>query len=140
MKLYGNQEEQAVFAGMLYGMNPKTVITYPAKEDIPFGAPVVMNNDGTVSVFDGDGEIAGVALFHQCEAGKYREKDAVAVIKSGFVYVELSTSGPDGEIKPGDVAYVNEEDGTFQKSSSGAVEVGTFESFNENGMGVLYLK
>lgn len=37
MNLYGKQGDVKAFAGSLYGMNPKSIISYPAKFDCDFG-------------------------------------------------------------------------------------------------------
>lgn len=139
MELYGNQEEQVAFAGMLYGMNPKTVVTYPAKQDIKFGKGVIVNPDGTVKEFDGTSEFGGISVFHQCEGGKYKAKDAVAVMKNGFIWVEAEDGENEKAIKPGKVAYIG-NGGEFTSDSSGRKEVGTFESFCKDGLALVHLK
>lgn len=43
MNLYGNLADEKAMAGMLYGMNPKTIISAAAKEVINFGKGVFFN-------------------------------------------------------------------------------------------------
>ena len=45
MNLYGNLAEEKAMAGLLYGMNPKTIVSAPAKENIAFGKAVFLNGD-----------------------------------------------------------------------------------------------
>jgi hypothetical protein len=47
MELYGMLSEQKALAGLLYGMNPKTIVSVPAKEEIDFGKGVFLNGDKT---------------------------------------------------------------------------------------------
>jgi hypothetical protein len=47
MELYGMLSEQKALAGLLYGMNPKTIVSAPAKEEIDFGKGVFLNGDKT---------------------------------------------------------------------------------------------
>lgn len=50
MNLYGNLADEKAIDGMLYGMNPKTIVTYPAGEEINFGKGVFFNKDKTAVV------------------------------------------------------------------------------------------
>ncbi len=43
MNLYGNLDEEKAMAGLLYGMNPKTIVSMIAKEVINFGKGVFLN-------------------------------------------------------------------------------------------------
>lgn len=43
MNLYGLLSDEKAMAGMLYGMNPKTIVSVPAKETINFGKAVFFN-------------------------------------------------------------------------------------------------
>lgn len=47
MNLYGNLDSEKAMAGLLYGMNPKTVVSIVAKEVINFGKGVFFNADKT---------------------------------------------------------------------------------------------
>ena len=47
MELYGFLSDQPAMAGLLYGMNPKTIVTYPAGEAIGFGKGVFLNGAKT---------------------------------------------------------------------------------------------
>ena len=43
MNLYGMLDAEKAMAGLLYGMNPKTIVSIPAKEEINFGKAVFLN-------------------------------------------------------------------------------------------------
>lgn len=43
MNLYGNLDAEKAMAGLLYGMNPKTIVSVTAKETINFGKGVFFN-------------------------------------------------------------------------------------------------
>lgn len=43
MELYGNLDSEKAMAGLLYGMNPKTIVSVVAKETINFGKGVFLN-------------------------------------------------------------------------------------------------
>lgn len=137
MKLYGNQEDDVkAFAGSLYGMNPKTIVTYPAGADVDFGKALFID-DGVVSNSGDKENYVGVAVFHQCEGGKYFKKDAVASMKDGFIWVVLDSS-----IEPeiSDKAYVIPGSGKFTNVAGENLEVGTFESVADNGLALVCLK
>ena len=48
MNLYGFLSDEKAMAGMLYGMNPKTIVSIPAGENINFGKAVFLNGAKTV--------------------------------------------------------------------------------------------
>ena len=50
MNLYGLLSDEKAMAGMLYGMNPKTIVSFPAGETINFGKAVFFNGDKTAVV------------------------------------------------------------------------------------------
>ena len=50
MNLYGNLSDQPAMAGLLYGMNPKTIVSYPAGETIGFGKGVFLKGDKSAVV------------------------------------------------------------------------------------------
>jgi len=47
MNLYGLLSDEKAMAGMLFGMNPKTIVSIPAGENINFGKGVFLNGDKT---------------------------------------------------------------------------------------------
>ena len=47
MNLYGNLDGEKALAGLLYGMNPKTIVSADAKEIINFGKGVFLNGGRT---------------------------------------------------------------------------------------------
>lgn len=50
MNLYGLLSDEKAMAGMLYGLNPKTIVSIPAGENINFGKGVFLNADKTALV------------------------------------------------------------------------------------------
>lgn len=135
MNLYGNQSDVKALAGMLYGMNPKSVITYPAGAEVAFGRGLFLK-DGVVTNASSEGAVyVGVALFHQCEGGKYYAKDSVACMNDGNLWVVL-----EADVTPTDgaPAYVK-ADGTFTTSSSNTTLAGKFKSGVENGLALVDL-
>lgn len=135
MNLYDNVSDTKALAGMLYGMNPKSVITYPAGAEVAFGKGLFLK-DGVVSNASSEGAVfAGVALFHQCDGGKYFAKDAVACMNDGNIWVVL-----DADVTPTDgaAAYVK-ADGTFTTASSNATLAGKFKSGAESGLALVDL-
>lgn len=50
MNLYGLLSDEKAMAGMLYGMNPKTIVSVPAGENINFGKGVFLNGDKSAVV------------------------------------------------------------------------------------------
>lgn len=50
MELYGNLDSEKAMAGLLYGMNPKTIVSIPASETINFGKAVFLNAEKTALV------------------------------------------------------------------------------------------
>lgn len=142
MNLYDNVSDTKALAGMLYGMNPKSVITYPAGAEIAFGKGLFLDSNGKVSTTKSTGKYVGVALFHQCEGGKYYEKDAVACMNDGGIWVVLASS-----VTPSDGvnAYVK-PDGTFTTEANDGAEsptaydlAGKFKSGAENGLALVDL-
>ena len=47
MNLYGNLDGEKALAGLLYGVNPKTIVSIIAKETINFGKAVFLNGAKT---------------------------------------------------------------------------------------------
>lgn len=135
MNLYGYVSDEKALAGMLYGMNPKSVITYPAGAEVAFGKGIFLKN-GVVTNTSSEGAVyVGVALFHQCEDGKYNAKDSVACMNDGNLWVVLAS-----EVTPTDGAnaYVD-ANGTFTTSSSNTTLVGKFKSGAESGLALVDL-
>lgn len=145
MKLYGNLEEQKALAGLLYGMNPKTIVSHTAEEEITYGKAVFFNADKTaVKASKGnDGVYAGVAVFHQNSfmdsRGTYVAQEAVNVMEKGYIWVLLDA---DAEPAVAGKAYVT-ADGLFTSVDSTGngedkvdnIEVGVFKSVAEAGVG-----
>lgn len=230
MNLYGFMSDIKALAGMLFGMNPKSVITYSAVESVDYGKGLFMADGGVsnkkndnkaeldvsayttaskdiiatingtavttltttgviatdvatlvasindevegveataitgnkilVQSLDGkavdvklsyDGSdvtstkvtassdfvFVGVALFHQSSfeksVGYYAEKEAVACLEDGYVWVKLDS---DVTPKDGDNAYVT-ANGVFTTSSSSNTLCGKFKSGVENGLALV---
>lgn len=142
MNLYGKVSDIKALPGMLYGMNPKSIITYPAGAEIAFGKGLFMDSEGKVSNTKASGKYMGVALFTQTAEGKYEVKDAVPCMNDGNLWVVLAES-----VTPSDgvAAYVK-PDGTFTtdandgESSPTAYDLaGKFKSGAENGLALVDL-
>lgn len=87
MNLYGNLADEAAMAGMLYGMNPKTIVSIPASEKINFGKAVFLNAEKTALVGGKYNNKAVIDLSAYATASK----DIVLTIKG--VDIEATTSG-----------------------------------------------
>lgn len=87
MELYGMLSEQKALAGLLYGMNPKTIVSVPAKEEIDFGKGVFLNGDKTALLNGKHANKATVDLSAYATASK----DIVLVING--VKIEATTTG-----------------------------------------------
>lgn len=134
MNLYGLLSDEKAMAGMLYGLNPKTIVSHPAGENINYGKGVFLNSDGVLKASKTNDEIfAGVSVFHQNaflnSRGLYVRTESVNVMEKGYIYVALA-SGVTPSI--GATAYVTSA-GTFTTESSGNTQVGIFKSGAETG-------
>lgn len=87
MNLYGNLADEAAIAGMLYGMNPKTIVSIPASEKINFGKAVFLNAEKTALV---GGKYNNKAVI-DLSAYTTASKDIVLTIKG--VDIKATTSG-----------------------------------------------
>lgn len=87
MELYGMLSEQKALAGLLYGMNPKTIVSAPAKEEIDFGKGVFLNGDKTALLNGKHANKATVDLSAYTTASK----DIILVING--VKIEATTTG-----------------------------------------------
>lgn len=87
MNLYGNLADEAAMAGMLYGMNPKTIVSIPASETINFGKAVFLNAEKTALV---GGKYNNKAVI-DLSAYTTASKDITLTIKG--VDIEATTSG-----------------------------------------------
>ena len=79
--------EQKALAGLLYGMNPKTIVSAPAKEEIDFGKGVFLNGDKTALLNGKHANKATVDLSAYATASK----NIVLVING--VKIEATTTG-----------------------------------------------
>lgn len=87
MNLYGNLQDEVAMAGMLYGMNPKTIVSIPAGEKINFGKAVFLNAEKSALV---GGKYNNKAVI-DLSAYTTASKDIVLTIKG--VEIEATTSG-----------------------------------------------
>lgn len=87
MDLYGNLSDEAAMAGMLYGMNPKTIVSIPASETINFGKAVFLNAEKDALV---GGKYNNKAVI-DLSAYTTASKDIVLTIKG--VNITATTSG-----------------------------------------------
>lgn len=137
MNLYGFLSDEKALAGMLYGMNPKSIITYSADGDVNYGLGLFAK-DGQVTNVSAEGyTFVGVAVFHQNSfkdsRGYYADTEAVACLNDGNIWVVLDT-----DIAPidGEDAYVTAE-GKFTNVADTNTLVGKFKSGAENGLALV---
>lgn len=103
MELYGMLSEQKALAGLLYGMNPKTIISVPAKEEIDFGKGVFLNGDKTALLNGKHANEATVDL----SAYTTESKNIVLVINT--VKIEATTTGTIADDIAGIVAKIESD-------------------------------
>lgn len=103
MELYGMLSEQKALAGLLYGMNPKTIVSAPAKEEIDFGKGVFLNGDKTALL---NGKHANKATI-DLSAYTTASKDIVLVING--VKIEATTTGTLADDVAGIVADIESD-------------------------------
>lgn len=87
MNLYGLLSDEKAMAGLLYGMNPKTIVSVPAGENINFGKGVFFNAEKTALVSGKHNNKAVIDLSAYTTASK----DITLTIKG--VEIEATTSG-----------------------------------------------
>ena len=87
MNLYGNLLDEAAMAGMLYGVNPKTIVSIPASETINFGKAVFLNAEKTALV---GGKYNNKAVI-DLSAYTTASKDITLTIKG--IKIEATTTG-----------------------------------------------
>jgi hypothetical protein len=87
MNLYGLLSDEKAMAGMLYGLNPKTIVSIPAGENINFGKGVFLNADKTAVVGGKYNNNAVIDLSAYTTASK----DITLTIKG--VDIEATTTG-----------------------------------------------
>lgn len=103
MELYGMLSEQKALAGLLYGMNPKTIVSVPAKEEIDFGKGVFLNGDKTALLNGKHANKATVDLSAYTTASK----NIVLVINT--VKIEATTTGTIADDVTGIVAKIESD-------------------------------
>ena len=103
MELYGMLSEQKALAGLLYGMNPKTIVSAPAKEEIDFGKGVFLNGDKTALLNGKHANKATVDLSAYTTASK----NIVLVING--VKIETTTTGTIANDVAGIVANIESD-------------------------------
>lgn len=103
MNLYGNLADEKAMAGLLYGLNPKTIVSIPAKENINFGKGVFLNGSKD-SVLNGKhNNKATIDLSAYTTASK----DIVLTING--VDVEKTTTGTIATDVAGIVSDINDD-------------------------------
>lgn len=103
MELYGMLSEQKALAGLLYGMNPKTIVSAPAKEEIDFGKGVFLNGDKTALLNGKHANKATVDLSAYTTASK----DIILVING--VEIKATTTGTLADDVAGIVADIESD-------------------------------
>ena len=133
-------------AGGKYDIRPDTVVTRAAEAALPFGVGVTYGTDSDKQckiVSSAGNTFYGVSLFQQTilpsgGANQYAAKDAVSILTSGAVYVEVTS-----DVAAGAAAYVDIANGKFTDVSTDnlAVPNGKFEKAATSGnLAVLVIK
>lgn len=146
MNLYGMVSDKKAFAGMLFGMNPKSVVTYIADGVVDYGMGLFAK-DGKVKSEKTEGStFAGVAVFHQNSymnsCGSYIDKEAVASLNDGNIWGVVADAEDSG-IKDGATAYVTPAGKFTSEANDGESEptaydvVGKFKSGIEDGLALV---
>lgn len=103
MNLYGNLEDEKALAGLLYGMNPKTIVSIPAKENINFGKGIFLNGEKNAVLNGKHKNKATIDLSAYTTASK----DIVLTING--VDIEKTTSGTIATDVAGMVSDINDD-------------------------------
>lgn len=103
MNLYGNLDGEKALAGLLYGMNPKTIVSIIAKETINFGKAVFLNGAKTALLNGKHNNKATIDLSAYTTASK----DIVLTING--VDVEKTTTGTIATDVAGIVSDINDD-------------------------------
>lgn len=103
MELYGNLDSEKAMAGLLYGMNPKTVVSATAKEVINYGKAVFFNGAKNALLNGKHNNKATIDLSAYTTASK----DIVLTING--VDVEATTSGTIATDVTGIVEDINDD-------------------------------
>lgn len=118
MDLYGNLSDQPAMAGMLYGMNPKTIVSHPAQENINFGKGVFWNKNKNGLL---NGKHSNVALI-DLSAYSTASKDIVLTING--VNITKTTTGTIADDVAAILADINDDvDGVTATSSANKITV-----------------
>ena len=103
MELYGNLDSEKAMAGLLYGMNPKTVVSAIAKEVINYGKAVFFNGAKNALLNGKHNNKATIDLSAYTTASK----DIVLTING--VDIEATTSGTIATDVAGIVEDINDD-------------------------------
>lgn len=132
MNLYGNLEDEKALAGMLYGMNPTTIVSYSALTDLEMGKGV-FSVDGKLQNTGNENQFFGIACFTQIAGttGKnfYKVGDTANIVTEGYVWAKIE-SGRNPLLNGS--AYINTTTG--EVTSSGTYAIGRFRSEVQNGL------
>lgn len=87
MNLYGNLDAEKAMAGMLYGVNPNTIVTFKGKETINFGKGVFLNGSKDAVL---NGKHANKAVV---DLSAYTTASKDIVLEINGVSISATTSG-----------------------------------------------
>ena len=87
MNLYGNLDAEKAMAGMLYGVNPNTIVTFKGKETINFGKGVFLNGSKDAVL---NGKHANKAVV---DLSAYTTASKNIVLEINGVSISATTSG-----------------------------------------------
>lgn len=132
MNLYGNLENEKALGGMLYGMNPTTIVSHSAKTELEMGKGV-FSVDGEFQNTGNENQFFGIACFTQIAGttGKnfYKVGDTANIVTEGYVWAKIE-SGRNPIMNSS--VYINTT--TAEVTTSGTFAIGRFRSEVQNGL------
>lgn len=118
MNLYGELSSEKAMAGMLYGVNPKTIVSHIAQETINFGKGVFWNSDKSALL---NGKHSNVAVI-DLSAYSTASKDIVLTING--VSVTKTTTGTIADDVASILSDINDDvEGVTATSASNKITV-----------------
>lgn len=116
MNLYGFLDSEVAIAGMLYGMNPKTIVSVPAGEKINFGKAVFLNAERNAVVEEKYNDVVVVDISAYTTASK-----DIVIEVNGVTVTTLTTTGTIADDTATLVASINNKvEGVTATAGTGA--------------------
>ena len=132
MNLYGEMNEVVALPGLLFGVNPTTIISRVAKDEIKMGYGV-SSIEGLATSNVGE-QFLGIACFTQvggCAGNNsYKAGQAVNVVTSGYVWAKCKDGSVIDSIDIDKIAYLDTTTGCVDKN--GTKVIGRLRSESKN--------